>query len=342
MNLQRFAVNLQRFARSHPEIGVLSAFCVFAVFFSIVGTDVGRDGSLTGFATVGSITGMLTTAAEVGIIAVGVSFLMISGEFDISVGSVLLFAAYIFILLANAAVPPVVAFGIALIACGGIGLLNAFVTLKLGIPSFITTLGALMFWRGIVVFSTGGNSITYYPPEGSEWFSNLLCGRLFDSSFFTTIIWFVLLAVIFQIVLRRTRYGNWVYATGGNAEAARNVGVPVFKVKTINFVLCATLAGFCGIANVGRYGTVEGQLGMLKELDAIASAVIGGNLLTGGRGSILGTFIGAVFMSMLHNGLNTMSGFMGMRDFSYLHMPLTGVIIVLAVIINRKIVGLGK
>ena len=334
-------MNLQRFARRHPEIGVLSALCVFAVFFSIVGTDVGRNGSLIGFATVGSITGMLTVAAEVGIIAVGVSFLMISGEFDISVGSVLLFAAYIFILLANAAVPPVVACGIALLACSGIGLLNAFVTLKLGIPSFITTLGAMMFWRGIVVFSTGGDKLTYDPPEGSEWLSNLLCGRLF-SSFFTTIIWFVLLTVIFQIVLRWTRYGNWVYATGGNAEAARNVGVPVFKVKTINFVLCATLAGFCGIANVARFVTVEGQLGLLKELEAIASAVIGGNLLTGGRGSILGTFIGAAFMSMLQTGLITMSGFMGIQGFSYLHLPLTGVIIVLAVIINRKIVGLSK
>jgi simple sugar transport system permease protein len=243
------------------------------------------------------------------------------------VGSILLLSTYIFSSLANRGLAPPLAFLLTLLACTLTGVLNGLITLKLQIPSFITTLGAMMFWRGLVIYLTGGFSLAY---KGDVSFLQILGGNPF-SMFRNSIIWFLLLTLVLHVVLNRTRYGNWVYATGGNMDAARNVGVPVMRVKMMNFALCSLLAGVAGITNLARFMIVQGQLGTLKELEAIAAAVIGGNLLNGGRGSILGTFVGAVFISMLRTGL-IMMGFS-----SYLYMPLTGVMIVVAVILNRSI-----
>lgn len=305
----------------YPELGVTAALLVFAAVFALFAP---------GFATLESFTAILTVAAELGIVAVGVSFLMISGEFDISVGSVLLLSTYIFSSMVNAGLSPPLAFFAALIACTLVGILNGFITLKLQIPSFITTLGSMMFWRGIVIFLTGGFSVTY---QGEQSFLQLLGGNTF-SMFRNTVIWFVLLTLLLQFVLTRTRFGNWAYATGGNVEAARNIGVPIIRVRMICFAICSLLAGLAGISNLARFMIVQGQLGTLKELEAIAAAVIGGNLLAGGRGSIVGTFVGAVFISMLRTGLIMM----GLS--SYLYMPMTGVMIVIAVVLNRSIMNI--
>ncbi|MFN8007218.1 MAG: ABC transporter permease [Terriglobia bacterium] len=307
--------------RKYPELGVTTALCLFAIFFAI---------SAPGFATLESLTAILTVAAELGMVAVGVSFLMVSGEFDISVGSILLLSTFIFCSLANRGLLPPLAFIITSVACVLTGIINAFITIRLQIPSFITTLGSMMFWRGIVIFLTGGFSVTY---QADASFLQILGGNPF-SMFRNSVIWFVILTGLLHLTLNRTRYGNWVYATGGNSEAARNVGVPINRVKVVNFGLCSLLAGIAGMTNLARFMVVQGQLGTLKELESIAAAVIGGNLLSGGRGSILGTFVGAVFISMLRTGL-IMMGFS-----SYLYMPLTGVMIVLAVILNRRITNL--
>ena len=318
---KKFCLVLANWVQRYPELGVSAALLFFAVIFA----------SFTpGFASLESITAILTVAAELGIIAVGVTFLMISGEFDISVGSVLLLSTYVFTTIANRGVATQLAFLVTMLVCTMVGALNGLITLKLQIPSFITTLGSMMFWRGLVIFLTGGFSLTY---QGSLSFIQFLGGNPF-SMFRNSVIWFVLLTIVFHFVLTRTRYGNWVYATGGNAEAARNVGVPVIRVKMINFALCSLLAGIAGITNLARFMVVQGQLGTLKELEAIAAAVIGGNLLTGGKGSILGTFVGAVFISMLRTGL-IMMGYS-----SYLYMPVTGIIIVIAVILNRWITNI--
>jgi simple sugar transport system permease protein len=156
----------------------------------------------------------------------------------------------------------------------------------------------------------------------------MLAGNLF-SSFYMTIIWWVLIVVIVQIILVRTQFGNWVFAAGGNPVAARNIGVPVNKVKVFNFALCSMLAGLGGIFSIARFYASQSQLGSGYEFEAITACVIGGVLLTGGKGNIMGVFIGAIFVSLIRSGLI----FMGLN--SYIYMPITGLLLLGAVILNR-------
>lgn len=311
---------VNRLVRRHPEVGVAVALLILIGYFAA---------SSPNFATLDSATGILTVAANSGLVALGVCLLMISGEFDISVGSVYLIATLIFIKSANSGVAPPLAFLLTLVACGLIGALNGIIVVKGGISSFIVTLAAMMFYRGLHIIWTGGFSVTYLADKS---FLVLVAGNPF-SMFRNTIAWWLLVGLILHVVLTRTRYGNWIFATGGNKEAARNVGVPVQRVKIINFALCSLLAGMSGALNIARFMTSQSQLGMGLEFEAITAAVIGGCVLAGGAGSIVGTIMGAVFMSVIRSGL-IMLGYS-----SYIYMPITGIVLLLAVIINRAVSG---
>ena len=144
-----------------------------------------------------------------------------------------------------------------------------------------------------------------------------------------------LIGIILHIILTRTKYGNWVFATGGNLESARNIGVKTNQVKIINFSICSLLAGLAGTTNIARFYVSQSQLGLGMEFEAITAAVLGGCILTGGRGSILGAMIGATFMATIRSGLVTMG------YSSYIYMPITGMILIFAVIINKYITGEG-
>ncbi len=305
-----------RMVRRVPEVGIFSTLVLLVAVFSI-----GSEN----FRTVDSYTSILTVAANVGIVALGVGFLMISGEFDISVGSVYLIATLFFAQMANAGLMPGLAFAVTLVLCAGIGLINGLITINLRIPSFIVTLAAMMFYRGMHIILTRGFSVSY---KADKEFLDIVAGITF-SLMRNTVIWWILLAIVFQVILTKTRYGNWVLATGGDANAARNSGVPVSRVKVINFCICSLLAGFAGAANMARFLTSQSQLGMGMEFEAITAAVIGGTLLMGGRGSMAGTMLGAIFVSVIRSGLI----FFGYS--SYIYMPVTGIILMLAVIINR-------
>lgn len=317
--------NLKRtanvFIRRYPEVGVVLALLILTTIFAM---------SSPNFATLDSTTGVLTVAADSGTVALGVGLLMIAGEFDISVGSVYLISTLIFTRLANGGLDPTLAFLITLIICALIGTVNGLITVKLRIPSFVVTLAALMFYRGIHIILTGGFSVTY---EADKALLSFLGGNPF-SLFRNTIIWWFLFCLLLQIILSKTKYGNWIYATGGNRESARNIGVPTDAVKVACFALCSFLAGFAGTANVARFMTSQSQLGLGMEFEAITAAVIGGTLLTGGRGSVVGTLIGMVFVSVIRTGLITL-GFS-----SYIYMPVTGIILLIAVIINRTVTGI--
>lgn len=305
-----------RMVRRVPEVGIFSTLALLVAVFSI-----GSEN----FRTVESYTSILTVAANVGIVALGAGFLMIAGEFDISVGSVYLIATLFFAQMANAGVIPWLAFVITLVLCAGIGTINGLITVNLRIPSFIVTLAAMMFYRGMHIILTRGFSVSY---KADKEFLDVIAGLTF-SLMRNTVIWWLLLAVVLQIVLTKTRYGNWVLATGGDANAARNSGVPVSRVKVANFALCSLLAGFAGATNMARFLTSQSQLGMGMEFEAITAAVIGGTLLMGGKGSMAGAVMGAIFVSVIRSGLI----FFGYS--SYIYMPVTGIILMLAVIINR-------
>jgi simple sugar transport system permease protein len=226
--------------------------------------------------------------------------------------------------------PPVIAFLIALIFAASIGFGNGFITLKMGIPSFITTLGMMMLVRGIILAITGGFPITYKSQSTMDLIP-LLNLRFGQTNFRASAIWFILLVIVFAFIMDRTRYGNWVLATGGDQGTAGALGVNWRKTKWINFILCSVLAGFSGIVNMGRFLTIEADLGEGMELEAIASAVIGGNLLSGGYGSIIGTLIGTSLIGMVRSGLVLA----GAPVFWY--RAFIGIILIIAVVINLRV-----
>jgi len=300
------------------EFGAIVGVIVFLVLFSFLSNR---------FLTAENVFNTLTMAAELGIISIGVAMLIISGEFDLSVGSVFAVAPMTFATMVNAKYNPYLSLIVSLMVCAGIGLVNGTVTLKTGIPSFITTLGMMMFWRGILLAITGG-----FPIILSRRVDMLqyLGGRVHGGLRYSAI-WFVVLAFVFWVVLEKTRFGNWVFATGGNLGAARALGIATTRVKLVNFIFSSVLAGFAGLTTFARFKLVDPTFGQELELEAIASAVMGGTLLTGGYGSVVGASVGAFMISMVRNGL-VLAG-----PPAYWYRAFIGVILIVAAVINARI-----
>ncbi len=304
----------------HREIGVACALIiVFTVFFSLQ----------KHFLSSGTLGDIVTIAAELGVVAVGASFLMISGEMDLSVGSNFAFGGMILaMLITKQKWNPILAFILAISCSAGIGALNGLITLSIGIPSFITTLGAMMFWRGVALYLTQGWPISIF--EDVPLLRWLGGGRVVATVHISAV-WWLIIGVIFWIVLQKTPYGNWVFATGGKRGAARALGVPDVKVKLINFTLIGLLAGLGGCFQLGRMGSMSPVWGQELALEAIAASVIGGNALTGGVGSILGTMLGAITMASIRIGLVMIGA------PAYWYMSFVGFIVVAAVALNVKL-----
>ncbi len=308
------------------ELGVLVSLVVVCVAFTIL-----TDGQ---FATVGNIATLLAQAAELGIVTIGIAFILISGEIDLSVGSVYGMGALLFVFFPSqvggffsSQLGSVAAFFIAVGLACLVGLCNGLITLKTGVPSLIVTLGMQFFVRGIIYFTTQGFTMSI----PTDFLTNILAGNLIGD-FLISLVWFVLFVVIFTIVLRFTPYGNAVFAVGGNKEVARAMGINVDRVKLTNFILCAGLAGLAGTISASRFHTVAATTGVGVELEAIAAAVIGGCLITGGYGSIVGSSLGALFIPAISAGL-IMAG-----APSYWYQAFVGVVLVAAAVINLVVV----
>lgn len=300
------------------EIGGIIGFIIISALFTLLSKE---------FLSLSTFAAILTVTSELGVVAVGMAFLIISGEFDLSVGSIFAVASMTLALLLNAGFYPILAILISLTVATSLGFLNGFITLKAGIPSFISTLGMMMFWRGVLLAITGGFTISY---KGESFFMDLLSER-FLGDFSTSALWLIGITVIFEIILSGTKYGNWVYATGGSRGVARALGVNVDRVKLIGFMICGFLSGLGGCISFGRFRLVDPTLGMGMELEAITAAVIGGTLLTGGYGSIVGAFIGAFLVGMVRTGL-ILAG-----APAYWYRAFIGIVLVIAAIINIKI-----
>ncbi len=303
--------------RRWPEFGVILAFLILFIIFSTFSSK---------FFTLRNITGILTIVSELGIMAIGVAFLMIAGEFDLSVSSVYALSGFLFVTLANKFNSPL-AFIITLAVAAFIGFCNGTITLHARIPSFITTLGTMLFLRGTLLAITGGESVSYK----SDIIMPTLLTRFIGSGFRPSHIWFVLLTLLFSLILTNTRYGNWVFATGGNKEVARAMGVNVNKVKVINFMLSSLMASLSGCIVISRFNIANASFGTGMELEAIASAVIGGTFLTGGYGTIIGVFFGALLMGMMRTGLIMIGA------PAYWYQAFVGAILILAATINLKL-----
>lgn len=272
-----------------PELAGAVLLVLLIVLFEIA-----SSGTFLSYENVRGILGLLP---EVGLVAIGVTILMIAGEFDLSVGSVFALAPMVMAVAMVAGVPFVPAVLLGLVAAAFVGFLNGFITLRFAIPSFITTLGMLFVARSITVVISGG-----FPPvlpfDIPSWIFTYYVGLIRLSMF-----WFAAIAIVLAAVLSLTNFGNWIKSTGGQIEAASAMGISTGAVKMTCFVLCSVLAGFAGIIQVLRLGSPLPSLGEGLELQAVAAAVIGGASLYGGIGTVLGALVGALLIRVIDNGL---------------------------------------
>ena len=284
-----------------PVLITVIVLAVVFLFFALVASN---------FLSMYALSNVLTFASIYGIVTVGVTFLMISGEFDLSVGSVLALGGYTFLYSLLAGVPPVLAVVFALIVSALLGLINGLIVTRSGIPSLIATLGTLLAYRGIAHALGRGRSIPYNVPAKPFLF-DLLNGyiapinNLTDpaGNFRVSSLWFIGLVLVMTVVLTRTRYGIWSFSVGGNPGAALATGVNVKRVKTLNFVLSGLLAGFAGVVLFAQRTSMYELMGEGLELTVVAAAVIGGVSLSGGVGTIGGAALGIILLSMLEQGL---------------------------------------
>ncbi|MDF2702813.1 MAG: inner-rane translocator [Rubrobacteraceae bacterium] len=283
---------------TRPELAAVAGSILVFAFFAVVAGDYG-------FLTTAGAASYLEVAAQLGIVAVPVALLMIAGEFDLSVGSMVGAAGMIIaISVSEYGLPLLVgvllAFAVALV----VGFLNGYLVIKTGLPSFIVTLGMLFALRGLTIgfarLLTGRTQIGL-GDSGSGVMQTLFAGSIGD--FPVSIIWWFALAVLGTYVLQRTVFGNWIFGAGGDANAARNVGVPVSRVKITLFMCTAASAALLATIQVLDAGSADVLRGTLLELQAIAAAVIGGVLLTGGYGSVIGALFGALIFGMVQQGI---------------------------------------
>jgi len=286
-------------------------------------------GAVLTFASPVFLTGenLATVARQfsvIGIISVGMTFVIVAGEIDLSVGSVLALAGIVTAKLAVDYAWPLP--GAVLMGCisGTLaGLLNGVLVVAMGIPSFIITLGMMSVVRGLTYVITQGAPVSDLP-EGIRF---LGYGTVFGVS--VPVITMLLSAVAGGVVLARTKLGRYVYASGGNLEAARLSGVPTAQVRVFVFALTGALAAMAGIINTGWVTIAQPVAGLGYELDVIAAVIIGGASFSGGKGTVLGTMLGATLMGFLRNGLVLL----GVNV--YWQQVAIGAVIVLAVMLDK-------
>jgi simple sugar transport system permease protein len=281
---------------ARPELGPFVLLVVEIIVFESINP---------AFLSAGNISNTLVFTVELGLIALAMTLLMTSGEFDLSVGAVFGFSAVLMWTLFNGGLVGLeIAFVIAMLVAALIGLINGLFVTRLRIPSFLVTLGMLLVVRGTALFVTSGFPQRTWSAEG-HWLAAVLVGDFYVGPFriYMSLFWFIAAAVIFGYVLTQTKAGNWIQASGGNASAALARGVNVARTKIYLFMLSASMAALAGIISSIRTSAANPNSGTGYELEVIAMVVIGGTALMGGRGTILGTVFGVFILRTMRNGI---------------------------------------
>ncbi|CUI75442.1 ABC transporter permease [Cognatishimia activa] len=345
-----------RKALIRPELGgICGTVIVFILFFLFAG-DSGMFNSQ-------GVMNWSVVSAQFMIIAVGACLLMIAGEFDLSVGSMIGFSGMMIAIFGVTLGWPIwLAIIVTFLMAMAIGWVNGMIVVRTGLPSFIVTLAFLFILRGFTIFLPqvierktiiGGIKDA---AEG-DWLGVVFGGKILkgffqwlgDNGVIATfergtragepvvdgipmlIVWAIVLVILGHVLLTRTKFGNWIFAAGGDAEAARNSGVPVNRVKISMFMFSAFCATVFATCQVMEFGSAGADRGLLKEFEAIIAVVIGGALLTGGYGSVVGAALGALIFGVVQQGLF----FAGVE--SSLFRVFLGVILLGAVILNTYI-----
>ena len=274
-----------------------------------------------------STRNMMTVAIQtviVGLGAIGMTFVIVSGGIDLSIGSVIALSSVVTALCARAGLSPAASVAAGVAAGSLCGALNGWLVTRLNIVPFIVTLGMMGIARGVSKWLSGEQTVTP-SPEASEALASLATKSATSPGIWITIA----LAVVMALVLKRTVFGTYTYALGSNEDTARLCGVPVERTKVWIYTLCGLFGGLGGVMTFARLSVGDPTTAIGRELDVIAAVVIGGASLAGGKGSILGSMVGALLMAALANGCNLT----GVPNF--VQEILIGGIIVAAVAVDR-------
>jgi simple sugar transport system permease protein/ribose transport system permease protein len=273
------------------ERGILIVLIGICVILSIVTPN---------FRHLTNIINIARQISEVGISAIGMTYLIICAEFDLSVGSVYGLTAILSAIILRSGMPVALAFIGPMAAGALVGLINGLITTKLRVPAFIVTLSVLALARGAVYALSSGYSISVFPKSANSFF---IIGNSIKDVFPIQIIIMIVLFVISGFVLSKTSLGFKIYATGGNKKAAQLTGINTDRIKIYAFIICGVAAAISGIISLGYLQSVHPSAGIGREMDVIAAVILGGTYLYGGRGTILGTFIGAAIIGVIRNGM---------------------------------------
>ncbi len=316
-------------ALRRPEVGAVLGALVVWIFFAVIAPE--------NWIGLGGLARIIDSSSTLGIMAIAVALLMIGGEFDLSAGVMTGTAGLIAGLLSkqvglNFWIAAFIALAFALL----VGYINGLMVVKTGLPSFIVTLATFFILRGANVGVTklltdqvrvsGIDKVAGFQTARAFFNTEI---TIFGEKIWTAFIWWIILAIIAAWILQRTQWGNWIFATGGDSNAARNVGVPSVKVKIALFMTTAGAAWLVGIMNDVRLRSAVASQGIGQEFVYIIAAVIGGCLLTGGYGSVIGAAIGALIFGMARVGI-VFAGWPTDWFYSFL-----GIMLLVAVLVNN-------
>lgn len=282
----------------------------------------------SGWWTTRTITNVVQFSSILGLIAIGQALVIISKEIDLSVGSVYGLTGIAFITFEQSLGVPGAVMA-ALVIAAMCGLLQGIAVVWGGLPSMIVTLGGLFTFRGIIYVWTGGSVRNFSEAARENWLTKLLGGEIIGIE--VAVLWMLLMLAILSVVLKFTRFGNHLLATGGASDSAESRGVRIDRVKIVTFVICSMMAGFAGIITLADQPQTHVTIGDLLELEAISAAVIGGCLLSGGRGSLIGAVLGAFIVTSFRYEL------IALGAPSSWFITFVGVVLIVAIIFNQKL-----
>ncbi|MDE2514702.1 MAG: ABC transporter permease [Rhodospirillales bacterium] len=298
-----------------PEASVVVVALVLVVYF---------EASTSNFLTDANLQTLSQFVAAPVILACGEIMLLICREIDLSVGQVFALAPFVMEKAYNIGIPVIGAMGVALIVCALIGLVIGLITIRLSVPSFITTLGMFFLITGITLTISRG-----FPADtpGGAGLTAVLGGWGYAE-----FLWSLVIVAIMHVVLRHTRWGLHTIATGGGAIAAAEAGININRIKIGNFMLTSTLGGFCGILEAFRIGSTDPLAGGSNIMFlGVASGVIGGTAIAGGAGTIIGGLVGGIVLGILQDGFTLL----GINAFMF--DIIIGAAILLAMVANIQL-----
>nr|WP_210312515.1 ABC transporter permease [Rhizobium giardinii] len=308
-----------------PESGAFLGLVFVLVFFVVFGS--------VEFLKPAGAASWLNVAANLGIVAIPVGLLMISGELDISIGAMIPAGALTVAIISGYYGLPIWLGVVGSLTLGlVVGLINGFLVIRTAVPSLIVTLGTLFAVQGLIlgcsVFLTGTTSVALSPAQSGA-VAKALFGQFIGGSFQVTIIWWMVLTVIYVFYVHYSPFGSWLFALGGDKVSARNAGIPTDKLTVTLFVLSSVSAAFLGMCQAILFNVAQVSAGMTFIFNSIIAVVVGGVLLTGGFGSVIGIFLGTITFAIVNQGIYFTSFD---RNWSSL---IIGVMLLLAVLMNN-------